>query len=238
MKRTTIYRKPMGKNLFDDFRSALDSKGLSFNEGKITDAMFVETPKQKNVRYAARTSMLAGLRKVVIAIFVIVLFTPGCTRKDKGVKELPAKADCIIDESDSCSDSNDRKTIAISSYVTDYGDSRLFPIRLKPELSGLKENADVEIHGWCGPMALTDSLKHRIEAFAQHAPKWIVIKISDWDGLNWEDYDHSQLLGNNYRFLQSDIDAIRDYMYVNTNFYNYYCARYRHEHYGGAPLPW
>ena len=32
--------------LFDKFRSYLDSKGLSFNEGKIIDASFVETPRQ------------------------------------------------------------------------------------------------------------------------------------------------------------------------------------------------
>ena len=34
--------------LFDKFRSFLDSKGLSFNEGKIIDASFVEAPKQRN----------------------------------------------------------------------------------------------------------------------------------------------------------------------------------------------
>lgn len=36
--------------LFNDFRSLLDSKGLSFNEGKIIDATFVEAPKQRNSR--------------------------------------------------------------------------------------------------------------------------------------------------------------------------------------------
>ena len=36
--------------LFDKFRSYLDSKGLSFNEGKIIDASFVEAPKQRNTR--------------------------------------------------------------------------------------------------------------------------------------------------------------------------------------------
>ena len=34
--------------LFDKFRSYLDSKGLSFNEGKIIDASFVEAPRQRN----------------------------------------------------------------------------------------------------------------------------------------------------------------------------------------------
>lgn len=36
--------------LFDRFRSYLDSKGLSFNEGKIIDASFVEAPRQRNTR--------------------------------------------------------------------------------------------------------------------------------------------------------------------------------------------
>ncbi len=36
--------------LFDKFRSYLDDKGLSFNEGKIIDASFVEAPKQRNTR--------------------------------------------------------------------------------------------------------------------------------------------------------------------------------------------
>lgn len=36
--------------LFDKFRSYLDGKGLSFNEGKIIDASFVEAPKQRNTR--------------------------------------------------------------------------------------------------------------------------------------------------------------------------------------------
>lgn len=36
--------------LFDDFRKVLDSKGLSFNEGKIIDATFVEAPRQRNTR--------------------------------------------------------------------------------------------------------------------------------------------------------------------------------------------
>ena len=34
--------------LFDKFRSYLDSKGLSFDEGKIIDASFVEAPRQRN----------------------------------------------------------------------------------------------------------------------------------------------------------------------------------------------
>ena len=36
--------------LFDKFRSYLDSKGLSFNEGKIIDASFGEAPRQRNTR--------------------------------------------------------------------------------------------------------------------------------------------------------------------------------------------
>ena len=36
--------------LFDEFRTFLDSKGLSFNEGKIIDATFVEAPKQRNTK--------------------------------------------------------------------------------------------------------------------------------------------------------------------------------------------
>ena len=32
--------------LFGKFRSYLDGKGLSFNEGKIIDASFVEAPRQ------------------------------------------------------------------------------------------------------------------------------------------------------------------------------------------------
>ena len=36
--------------LFDEFRTFLDNKGLSFNEGKIIDATFVEAPKQKNTK--------------------------------------------------------------------------------------------------------------------------------------------------------------------------------------------
>lgn len=36
--------------LFDRFRSYLDGKGLSFNEGKIIDASFVEAPRQRNTR--------------------------------------------------------------------------------------------------------------------------------------------------------------------------------------------
>ena len=38
------------ESLFNDFRKVLDSKGLSFNEGKIIDATFVEAPKQHNSR--------------------------------------------------------------------------------------------------------------------------------------------------------------------------------------------
>ncbi len=36
--------------LFDEFRAYLDSLGLSFNEGKIVDATFVEAPRQRNTR--------------------------------------------------------------------------------------------------------------------------------------------------------------------------------------------
>ena len=36
--------------LFDDFRAFLDNKGLSFNEGNIIDATFVEAPKQRNTK--------------------------------------------------------------------------------------------------------------------------------------------------------------------------------------------
>ena len=36
--------------LFDKFRGELDSKGLSFNEGKIIDATFVEAPRQRNTK--------------------------------------------------------------------------------------------------------------------------------------------------------------------------------------------
>ena len=36
--------------LFDEFRTFLDGKGLSFNEGKIIDATFVEAPKQRNTK--------------------------------------------------------------------------------------------------------------------------------------------------------------------------------------------
>lgn len=36
--------------LFDQFRKYLDSIGLSFNEGKIIDATFVEAPRQRNTR--------------------------------------------------------------------------------------------------------------------------------------------------------------------------------------------
>lgn len=36
--------------LFTDFRKFLDEKGLSFNEGKIIDATFVEAPKQRNTK--------------------------------------------------------------------------------------------------------------------------------------------------------------------------------------------
>lgn len=36
--------------LFEDFRTFLDGKGLSFTEGKIIDATFVEAPKQRNTR--------------------------------------------------------------------------------------------------------------------------------------------------------------------------------------------
>ena len=36
--------------LFSKFREFLDEKGLSFNEGKIIDATFVEAPKQRNSR--------------------------------------------------------------------------------------------------------------------------------------------------------------------------------------------
>lgn len=36
--------------LFDEFRTFLDNKGLSFNKGKIIDATFVEAPKQRNTK--------------------------------------------------------------------------------------------------------------------------------------------------------------------------------------------
>lgn len=36
--------------LFDEFRTFLNGKGLSFNEGKIIDATFVEAPKQRNTK--------------------------------------------------------------------------------------------------------------------------------------------------------------------------------------------
>lgn len=36
--------------LFDKFRSFLEEKGLSFNEGKIIDATFVEAPRQRNTK--------------------------------------------------------------------------------------------------------------------------------------------------------------------------------------------
>ena len=36
--------------LFDEFRAYLDSLGLSFNEGKIIDATFVEALRQRNTR--------------------------------------------------------------------------------------------------------------------------------------------------------------------------------------------
>ena len=36
--------------LFDEFRTFLDNKGLSFNEGKIIDATFVEAPRQRNTK--------------------------------------------------------------------------------------------------------------------------------------------------------------------------------------------
>jgi len=36
--------------LFGLFRAHLDSLGLSFNEGKIIDATFVEAPRQRNTR--------------------------------------------------------------------------------------------------------------------------------------------------------------------------------------------
>lgn len=36
--------------LFDEFRTFLNGKGLSFNEGKIIDATFVEAPRQRNTK--------------------------------------------------------------------------------------------------------------------------------------------------------------------------------------------
>ena len=36
--------------LFDKFRAELNDKGLSFNEGKIIDATFVEAPRQRNTK--------------------------------------------------------------------------------------------------------------------------------------------------------------------------------------------
>lgn len=52
-KTVWAYRDKLASNgtfdrLFDEFRSFLDSKGLSFSEGKIIDASFVEAPKQRN----------------------------------------------------------------------------------------------------------------------------------------------------------------------------------------------
>lgn len=49
------YRNVLSKSgtfdrLFRDFRKILDERGLSFNEGKIIDASFVEAPKQRNTR--------------------------------------------------------------------------------------------------------------------------------------------------------------------------------------------
>lgn len=72
--------------LFDDFRQLLDAKGLSFNEGKIIDATFVEAPGSAtpagktlpsrtaremsfgtttHTRNATRTLMRVGQRNVV-----------------------------------------------------------------------------------------------------------------------------------------------------------------------------
>ena len=49
----TIPQTRIGRrqNQFFKFRSYLDSKGLSFNEGKIIDASFVEAPRQRNTVY-------------------------------------------------------------------------------------------------------------------------------------------------------------------------------------------
>jgi IS5 family transposase len=48
--RDKLTRDGAFDDLFLRFRTFLDSKGLSFNEGKIIDATFVEVPKQRNTR--------------------------------------------------------------------------------------------------------------------------------------------------------------------------------------------
>ena len=111
------------------------------------------------------------------------------------------------------------------------GDTVLFPFRLQPVLSKLNSHSKEEIHGWCGPMELTNSLKKEIEKFANTDPSWILVKIIDWEMLDHlPEYDFGRLLAHQYRFRKSDIDAIRNYMYANTNFYNCYYARYKEEH--------
>lgn len=54
-KTVWAYREKLANDgsfdlLFDKFRKFLDEKGLSFNEGKIIDATFVEAPRQRNTR--------------------------------------------------------------------------------------------------------------------------------------------------------------------------------------------
>ena len=48
--RNILSKADVFDSLFSQFREFLDSKGLSFNEGKIIDASFVEAPKQRNTR--------------------------------------------------------------------------------------------------------------------------------------------------------------------------------------------
>lgn len=48
-------------SLFDKFRSHLDSLGLSFNEGKIIDATFVEIPMLVGLRNVVRTTMVTRI---------------------------------------------------------------------------------------------------------------------------------------------------------------------------------
>jgi IS5 family transposase len=45
-----LTQKKLEETLFEQFRTHLQQKGLLVNEGKIIDASFVETPKQRNTR--------------------------------------------------------------------------------------------------------------------------------------------------------------------------------------------
>lgn len=54
-KTVWAYKTKLSENgtfdrLFDEFRNFLNNEGLSFNEGKIIDATFVEAPKQRNTK--------------------------------------------------------------------------------------------------------------------------------------------------------------------------------------------